>query len=225
MFYNLEKTIIACEEEPSLIFDLIKEGHMNAVDKLLLKRKVDINICDKDGNNVLMALLKRKEFHLVLKYIKREEFDINHQNKNGDTITHILASINYKYVMEIIKQIKRKKDFKPNIKNNKQETVLDRAIQNNYMYTSLKILEDKRFTNIDIVSFKNLYETFVKSKEYGKYTRFNNLEIIIDRLESKPLLPKLKEVINYFEENKNIIKEEILGNSSYNMDKVINSLF
>lgn len=224
MFYNLEKTMIACTEDPSLIFDLIEEGHYEVVDKLLLKRKIDINICDKFGNNVLMSLLKRKEYKIVLKYIKREELNINHQNNDGDTLTHILATIDYKFVRDIIKEIKRKKDFKPNIKNNKQETILDKAIKNNYMYTALKILEDKRFTNIDIVSFRNLYEKFVKSKEYGKYTRFNNLEIIMDSLESKKLLPKVKKVINFFEENRNTIKEDILENNSYKMDKVINSL-
>ena len=171
-----------------------------------------------------MSLLKRKEYKIVLKYIKREELNINHQNNDGDTLTHILATIDYKFVRDIIKEIRRKKDFKPNIKNNKQETILDKAIKNNYMYTALKILEDKRFTNIDIVSFRNLYEKFVKSKEYGKYTRFNNLEIIMDSLESKKLLPKVKKVINFFEENRNTIKEDILENNSYKMDKVINRI-
>ena len=224
MFYNLEKTMIACTEDPSLIFDLIKEGHFGVVDKLLSRRKIDINTCDSEGNNVLMALLKEKEFKLVSKYIKRKELDINHQNNKGDTISHLVATINYKYVMDIVKEIRRNKEFIPNIKNKDNETVLDKATENNSIYTSFKILEDKRFTSIDIISFKNLYEKFVKNKQYGKYTRFNNLEIIIDRLEQKPLLPKLKQVIEYFEDNKNIIKENILNNKSRNLDKVINSL-
>lgn len=224
MFYNLEKTMIACTEDPSLIFDLIKEGHFEVVDKLLSRKKIDINTCDSEGNNVLMALLKEKEFKLVSKYIKRKELDINHQNNKGDTIAHIIATINYKYVMDIVKEIRRNKEFIPNIKNKDNETVLDKATENNSIYTSFKILEDKRFTSIDIISFKNLYEKFVKNKQYGKYTRFNNLEIIIDRLEQKPLLPKLKQVIEYFEDNKNIIKENILNNKSKKLDKVINSL-
>ena len=224
MFYNLEKTMNACTDDPSLIFDLIKEGHFGVVDKLLSKKKVDINTCDNEGNNILMALLKEKEFKLVLKYIKREELDINHQNKKGDTISHIVATINYKYVMEIVKQIKKNKNLSPNIKNNNNETALDKATENNSIYTSFKILEDKRFTNIDIISFKNLYEKFVKNKEYGKYTRFNNLEIIIDSLESKPLRPRLKRVIKYFEDNKSIIKENILKNKSKSLDKAINNL-
>ena len=37
MFYNELKTIKACEEDPSLIFDLIKEGHFELVDKILSK--------------------------------------------------------------------------------------------------------------------------------------------------------------------------------------------
>ena len=224
MFYNLEKTMIACTDDPSLIFDLIKEGHFGVVDKLLSRKKVDINTCDSDGNNVLMALLKEKEFKLVLKYIKRTELDINHQNHKGDTISHIVATIHYKYVMDIVKQIKKNKELLPNIKNNNNETALDKATENNSMYTSFKILEDKRFTNIDVISFKNLYEKFVKNKHYGKYTRFNNLEVIIDRLETKPLRPKLKRVIKYFEDNKSITKESILKNKSKSLDKAINNL-
>ena len=224
MFYNLEKTMIACTEDPSLIFDLIKEGHFGVVDKLLSRKKVDINTCDSDGNNILMVLLKEKEFKLVLKYIKRPELDINHQNNKGDTISHIVATINYKYVMDIVKQIKRNKELIPNIKNKNNETALDKATENNSIYTSFKILEDKRFTNIDVISFKHLYEKFVKNKQYGKYTRFNNLEIIIDRLEQKPLRPKLKRIIKYFEDNKNIIKDSILNNKSKNIDKFLNNL-
>ena len=224
MFYNTEKTIQRLEEEPSLIFDLIAEGHYELVDRLLLKRRIDINLCDAQGNSVLMQLLKHKQYALVLKYIKREEVDINHQNSIGDTIAHIVSTIDYKYVRGIIKEIKRKKNFLPNIKNNENETILDKAVKNDYVYTAMKILEDKRFTNIDIISFKHLYEAFVKGKQYGKYTRYTNLEIIVDNLEKKVLLPKVKELISFFEDNKDIIKEDILGNRTYQMDKMINSL-
>jgi hypothetical protein len=36
----------------------------------------------------------------------------------------------------------------------------------------------------DIVSFKNLCETYIETNKYGKYTRLTNLEIIIDSLDS-----------------------------------------
>ena len=37
---------------------------------------------------------------------------------------------------------KKNKDFLPNIKNNKGETILDKSINDNYIYTTVKILED-----------------------------------------------------------------------------------
>ena len=224
MFNTKERAIQRLEEDPSLIFDLITQGRYELVDKLLLRRKVDINLCDVHGNSILMLLLIHKKYDLVLKYIKRKEVNINHQNKMGDTISHIVSTIDYKYVIGIIKEIRKKKEFLPNIKNNNNETILDKAVKNNYVYTAIKILEDKRFTNIDIISFKNLYEAFVKGKQYGKYTRYTNLEIIVDNLEKKVLLPKVKEVISFFEDNKTIIKEEILGNRTYQMDRMLNSL-
>ena len=160
MFYDEAKAVEACIEEPSLIFELIKEGHFELVDKLLTQKKVDINICDEFGNNVLMKLLKKGQYDIVLKHMKNKNLDINHQNYDGDTFAHLLVSINYVNVLEIIKALVKNKQFLPNIKNNKGETILDKSINDNYIYTTVKILEDKRFNNIDIVSFKNLYETY-----------------------------------------------------------------
>ena len=39
MFYNETKTIELVEEDPSLVFELIKEGHVDFVD-MLLKKKI-----------------------------------------------------------------------------------------------------------------------------------------------------------------------------------------
>lgn len=224
MFYNELKAIMACEEDPSLIFELIKEGHMDVVDKVLFKKKVDLNLTDEDGNSIVMRLLKAKQYRLVLKYIKKENWNVNHQNKVGDTFSHILCTMDYKYVMDIIKEVKRNKAFDPNIKNNKGQTILDKAIENNYMYTTQKVLEDKRFTDIDIMSFKNLYETFIKTNEYGRYTKLTNLEVVMKNIEKKPLLPKMQKLLNYVNNNLKVIEEEILSNASVQMDHFINKL-
>ena len=119
MFYDEAKAIESCIEDPSLIFELIKEGHFELVDKLLTKKLVDINTCDESGNNVLMRLLKRGQYELVLKHMKNKKLNINHQNYDGDTFAHILVSINYVNVLEIIKALVKNKEFLPNIKNNK----------------------------------------------------------------------------------------------------------
>ena len=44
MFYDERQAIEKCEEEPSQIFNLIDEGHLELVDKILRKRNTDINI-------------------------------------------------------------------------------------------------------------------------------------------------------------------------------------
>ena len=159
MFYDVDKTMRAVEEEPSLIFELIKEGHIDLVDRLLKRKKVDINTCDDAGNSVLVRLLRHGDYDVVLNHMGNKDWDVNHQNLDGNTFAHYLVSINYVNVMEIIKKLTRNKDFLPNIKNNKGETILDKSINDNYIYTTVKILEDSRFDNIDVVSFKNLYDT------------------------------------------------------------------
>lgn len=222
MFYDEEKTIKACEENPALIFELIREEHFELVDKLLSKKKVNLNTTDSSGNDVVTRLLKAKSFDLVLKYMKNKEWNINHQNNEGNTFAHYLVSINYVYVVDIIKAIRRRKDFIPNLKNEKKETILDKSINENYIYTTLKILEDKRFNNIDVVSFKKLFNAYIKSSYYGKYSKLNNLQIIIVSLSKKDvLLPNMKQLLDEIKDNMDQIKTEIMSNKSKSLEKII----
>ena len=95
MFYTEEKAIEKIDEDPSVVFDLIKEGHLELVDTLLKKKKVDINICDELGNNILVRLLKAGAYDIVLNHMSNSKWDINHQNNDGNTFAHYLVSINY----------------------------------------------------------------------------------------------------------------------------------
>ncbi|MEG1986895.1 MAG: hypothetical protein RR047_00305 [Bacilli bacterium] len=224
MFYDVAKAIQACEEEPSLIFSLMKEGHFEVVDQLLNSKYSRVNLIDEHGDSVLSRLLKYGQYDLVLKHMKHKEWDINHQNNDGNTFAHILVSINYKNVLDIIKYLKKNKAFLPNIKNNNGETILDKSINDNYIYTTVKILEDTRFNNIDIISFKNLYDTYVKSNNYGKYSKLTNLEIILDTLSTKPLLPKMTQMVEFIRTNFELVKTEIFSNKYSYMDSMINLL-
>ncbi len=222
MFYNETKTIELVEEEPSLVFELIKEGHIEFVDMLLKKKIVDINTCDEAGNNILVRLLKCGAYDVVLNHMGNKDWDVNHQNQDGNTFAHILVSINYVNVVDIINKLKRNKEFLPNIKNNKGETILDKSINDNYIYTTVKILEDSRFNNIDVVSFKHLYDTYIKSNKYGKYSKLTNLEIIVNNLTEKKLQPRMEKIIDFITDNFDSIKEEVLSNQkSTTIDEVI----
>lgn len=223
MFYNETVTMNQVEEEPSLVFELIKEGHTDFVDKLLSKNKISVNVCDEFGNNVLMRLLKVGRYDIVLKHMKNKEFDINHQNNDGDTFAHILVTINYVNVVDIIKQLKKNRKFLPNIKNNYGETILDKSINENYIYTTVKILEDERFNNIDILSFKNLYNAYIKNKQYGKYGRLTNLEMIIENLDKKSLLPRMEVLVEALKNNYEMIKEGLIKDNLKVVDEIINT--
>ncbi|MDD3241935.1 MAG: hypothetical protein PHQ64_04125 [Bacilli bacterium] len=224
MFYDETQAISSVGEEPSLVFQLIKEDHISIVEKVLSKRIIDINICDDLGNNLMMRLLKHGSYDIVLKNMSNPDWDINKQNNDGDTFGHILATINYVNVAPIINKLKKNKTFIPNIKNNKGETILDKSINNNYIYTTIKILEDSRFNNIDIVSFKNLYDTYIKSNHYGKYSKVTNLEIIVDNLENRQLLPRMEKLIEVIKENFEVIKDEFFKNKYGCLDKIIKDL-
>lgn len=225
MFYDEAKAMKAVEEDPSLIFELIKEGFTQVVDQVLKKKLIDINTCDEFGNSILTRLLRHGDYELVLRYMGSKEWDVNHQNQDGNTFAHYLVSINYVNVVSIIAKLKKNKNFLPNIKNNKGETILDKSINDSYIYTTVKILEDERFNNIDILSFKNLYETYIKSNKYGKYSKVTNLEMIIENLDEKKLLPRMEKLLLFIKSNWEEIKEEVLRTQkSVCMDNIINNV-
>ena len=222
MFYDETVAIEKCEEEPSLIFQLLKEDCVSTIDKILSKKNFDLNVVDEQGNSILMRLLRKGCYKVVLKHMKNSKWDINHQNNDGDTFAHILVSINYVNVMEIIKQLKSNKSFLPNSKNNDGETILDKSVNDNYIYTTVKILEDKRFNNIDLFSFSRLYKTYIKTSKYGKYTKLNNLEVIIESLGAKLLMPKMSLLVNNLKANFATIKEEVINDKMDFLDYIIN---
>ena len=221
MFYDEIQAIEKCEEEPSQIFNLIDEGHMEIVEKLLNKKSISINTTNANDDDILSYLLRKNYYDIVLTYIKKKEWDVNHQNKDGDTFAHILVTKNYLEVREITTELQKKKSFIPNIRNKNGETILDKSLNKDNIYTSLGILKDKRFNNIDLVSFKNLYEKYVKSEEYGMYSKMNNLEAIIKNLKNKPLLPTLNKMIDNLTNDLDEIKKMLKQGDIKALDSII----
>lgn len=223
MFYDEQQAYNACSEDPSLIFRLIKQGCYDVIDALADKNKIDVNLCDVVGNDVVTKLLKVKQYDLVLKLIKKRNWNVNHQNDEGDTFAHVLAVDNSISTLGIISQLVKKKNFMPNIRNNNGETALDKAVNNNYMLAAFKILEDKRFNCIDVFTFRKLYNSYVKSSSYGKYSSFNNLNVILKNLEKKELVPSMEKLIFEIKENIDSIREDIMRNGFSILDDIINS--
>ena len=222
MFYDINQAIDACDDEPSLVFEAIKNNYRDVYEMVLEKENFDFNLTDENNNNILMRLLKNKDYDLVSKYVSNPNFSINHQNNDGNTLMHLLVTYNYIDVREIFEKILEREDFLPNIKNNNNESILDKSINNEYLYLSIKILSDKRFNSIGLYSFKNLYETFIKSSNYGKYSRLNNYTLIFDNLKKKRLMPSMMKLLRVLKkEEKNII-EGLEEDNLDNLDMIIN---
>ena len=222
MNYDEQQMVEACREEPELIFNLIKRGCYSGIEKLISENKVDVNMVDGAGNDVVMRLLKAHQYTLVTKLMKKRNWDVNHQNEDGNTFGHILAQDNSVGALKVVDELRKKTKYMPNIKNNKCETALDKAINNNYLMTVIKILEDKRFNNIDVLSFKNLYKVCIKSSYYGKYSKLNNLELIVGNLNKKELNPTMRLIVDEIIDNFEKIKNELLNNKSFIIDTIVN---
>ena len=222
MFYDIDKAIDACDEDPSLVFIAIKNNYRDVYEKVIAKNDYNFNLQDEDGNNVLMRLLKNKDYDLVSKYVDKKDFDINHQNINGDTIMHLLVTANYLDVKEIYEKISNREDYLPNIKNNNNESILDKAINSNYIYTVVKVLSDKRFNNIGLYSFKNLYEKYIKSNNYGTYSKLNNYIVIFDNLKKKSLMPSMMKLLRNLKIKEKVIIKDLEESKLDNLEIIIN---
>ena len=222
MFYDIDKAIDACEEEPSLVFVAIKNNYRDVYEKVIEKENFNFNLVDLDGNNVLMRLLRNKDYDLISKYISDPKISINHQNNNGDTFMHLLVSHNYVDIKEIFEKVLKREDFLPNIKNNNNESILDKSINNNYIYTVIKILSDNRFNSIGLYSFKNLYDTYIKSNNYGTYSKLNNYVLIFANLKRKSLMPSMSKLITTLKSKEKLILNDLGESKLDNLDKIIN---
>ena len=204
------KNYSSCKGDSSIIFSFIKQERFDLVDEMIQNNEIDVNAVDVVGNDVVTRLLKARQYDLVLKLMKKRNWDVNHQNDDGNTFGHILAQDDSVATVLIIEQLTKKKNYLPNIKNKKGETALDRAINSNYICCAFKILEDKRFNNISIFSFKNLFNVTIKNSLYGKYSKITNLEIIVDSLERKELDQKMSELVQRISDNMDLIKRDIM---------------
>ena len=91
MSYSEQQALDACTDEPSTIFTFIKSGELEIVEKLLDDNVVSVNTVDGVGNDIVTRLLKAKQYDLVIKFMKKRNWDVNHQNVEGNTFGHILA--------------------------------------------------------------------------------------------------------------------------------------
>ena len=202
----------SCKEEPSKIFHYIKIGEFDIVSNLITNNIVSVNETDGVGNDVLSRLLKVREYEIVLDLMKKRNWNVNHQNDEGNTFAHILASDDSIMAVKVMEQLTKKNNFIPNIKNNNDETAMDIALNNKHLCTAFKLLEDKRFNNINIFSFRNLYEASIKNKVYGKYSKLMNFDLIIDSLSKKELDSSMNSFINVLYDNIDSIKSEFMNN-------------
>ena len=214
----------ACSDDPSLIFTLIKRGYFDVINELIDEKKIDVNICDSVGNDVCMRLLKAKQYDLVIKLMKKRNWNVNHQNELGDTFGHILALDNDFRSLKVIDQLIKKKNYSPNIQNKEGNTSFDIAINNNYLISAIKFLEDKRFDNIEMGSLRKLYKVSIKNSTYGKYSKIDNLKIIVNSLDKKQLSIEIRDVVDKINDNMDSIKEDLLKDSNRYLDRIFNSI-
>lgn len=211
------------KEDPTLIFSYIRRCNYELAYELVDKNIVNINTVDSVGNDVVVKLLKAKQYEYVIQLMKKKNWNVNNQNDEGNTFGHILAMDNSPMAVKVVEALTKKSNYIPNLKNKKHETAMDIALNNNYLCTAFKLLEDKRFNEIDFSSFKNLFMASIENKYYGKYSKINNLEIIVESLEKKDLDSTMNDLIDCIVENLERIKIDIMNNKSYTIDAIINS--
>ena len=218
MVADLDELYNSCIEEPDVIFKMISTERFDVIEKLIENNEINVNLVDSVGNDVVTRLLKAKQYNLVFELMKKRNWNVNHKNIDGDTFGHILAHDNSCWAIKIIEQLTKKKNYIPNIKNNKGETILDKAVKNKFLFTALKVIEDKRFDSIDMSTFKKLCNGFIKNKEYGKYTKIDTLEVIVDKFEKKNISSDIADLVIQIDNNMDTLKRDIMNNNYRSFD-------
>lgn len=211
-------------EVPS-VFTLMRQGEYSLVEEVIRENVININCQDNFGNDVMMRLLKLKQYDLIMDFMKKKNWDVNHQNEEGNTFAHLLAQDSSLMAIKVMENLIKKTNYIPNIKNNRGETAMDIALSHKSLCTAFKILEDKRFNSIDVFSFRHLFDASIKNELYGKYSKITNFEIIVDSLGKKELNSKMSNLLKQLEKHKNAIKENFMKNDSSLLETIIENQF
>ena len=217
--FTSDQAIKAAEEDPSIIFELIKTDNDELLNHMLDESLIDVNLVSSNNDNLAIKLLKSAKYELVLKVIKNKNWNVNYQNDDKETFGHILAKINNVAVVPVFKELKKNKNFDINLRNKDDKTIFDISVESHNAYVSTKIIEDERFNDINIFEFLKFYETYIDTNEYGKYSKINMIESILT-MDGRYVNTRMQELLNHLKDNFKNIKKDI-ENDDYNLLKSI----
>ena len=217
--FTSDQAIKAAEEDPSIIFELIKTDNDELLNHMLDESLIDVNLVSSKNDSLAIKLLKSAKYELVLKVIKNKNWNVNYQNDDKETFGHILAKINNVAVVPVFKELKKNKNFDINIRNKDDKTIFDISVESHNAYVSTKIIEDERFNDINIFEFLKFYETYIDTNEYGKYSKINMIDSILT-MDGRYVNTRMQELLNHLKDNVKNIKKDI-ENDDYNLLKSI----
>ena len=213
--FTSDQAIKAIEEDPSIIFELIKTDNDELLNHMLDESLIDVNLVSSNNDSLAIKLLKSAKYELVLKVIKNKNWNVNYQNDDKETFGHILAKINNVAVVPVFKELKKNKNFDINIRNKDDKTIFDISVESHNAYVSTKIIEDERFNDINIFEFLKFYETYIDTNEYGKYSKINMIDSILT-MDGRYVNTRMQELLNHLKDNVKNIKKDI-ENDDYNL--------
>lgn len=213
--FTSDQAIKAIEEDPSIIFELIKTDNDELLNHMLDESLIDVNLVSSNNDSLAIKLLKSAKYELVLKVIKNKNWNVNYQNDDKETFGHILAKINNVAVVPVFKELKKNKNFDINLRNKDDKTIFDISVESHNSYVSTKIIEDERFNDINIFEFLKFYETYIDTNEYGKYSKINMIESILT-MDGRYVNTRMQELLNHLKDNVKNIKKDI-ENDDYNL--------
>lgn len=213
--FTSDQAIKAAEEDPSIIFELIKTDNDELLNHMLDESLIDVNLVSSNNDSLAIKLLKSAKYELVLKVIKNKNWNVNYQNDDKETFGHILAKINNVAVVPVFKELKKNKNFDINLRNKDDKTIFDISVESHNSYVSTKIIEDERFNDINIFEFLKFYETYIDTNEYGKYSKINMIESILT-MDGRYVNTRMQELLNHLKDNVKNIKKDI-ENDDYNL--------
>ena len=97
------------EANERLLKAVTEQKHLE-VKEIMQRFQIDINIVDKDGNNLVMIATMQRDLEM-LKMLIVKHFNIDHQNNEGNTALHVACSGGQKVFVDLLLQYDAKEDL------------------------------------------------------------------------------------------------------------------
>ncbi|XBS71764.1 ankyrin repeat domain-containing protein [Acerihabitans sp. KWT182] len=118
----------------------VKCGNFDIVKILLNHKRINVNVCDRNGDLALRRAFHKEYNHVIADiidlFLNKESIEITHQNNDRETLLHLAIFEGYNYLVEDLVN----KGINVNLTDRRNNTALHLAVERNYKSATERLL-------------------------------------------------------------------------------------